>query len=43
MTKREGVQRLQEAMHSGGVLDRIVPFEQVVDNGLAQVVVTTTG
>jgi NitT/TauT family transport system substrate-binding protein len=43
MTKREGVQRLQEAMRSGGVLDRIVPFEQVVDNSLAQVVVTTTG
>jgi NitT/TauT family transport system substrate-binding protein len=43
MTKREGVQRLQEAMRSGGVLDQIVPFEQVVDNSLAQVVVTTTG
>ncbi len=43
MTRREGVQRLQEAMLSGGVLDRIVPFEQVVDNSLAQVVVTTTG
>lgn len=43
MTRREGVDRLQQAMHSGGVLDRIIPFEQVVDNSLAQVVVTTTG
>jgi NitT/TauT family transport system substrate-binding protein len=43
MTRREGVQRLQEAMHSGGVLERIIPFEQVVDNSLAQVVVTTGG
>jgi NitT/TauT family transport system substrate-binding protein len=43
MTRREGVQRLQEAMISGGVLNRIIPFEQVVDNSLAQVVVTTTG
>jgi len=43
MTRREGVERLQAAMRSGGVLDRIIPFEQVVDNSLAQVVVTTTG
>jgi NitT/TauT family transport system substrate-binding protein len=43
VTRREGVDRLQEAMRSGGVLDRIVPFEEVVDNSLAQVVVTTTG
>jgi NitT/TauT family transport system substrate-binding protein len=43
MTRREGVERLQEAMRSGGVLDRSIPFEQVVDNSLAQVVVTTTG
>jgi NitT/TauT family transport system substrate-binding protein len=43
MTRPEGVQRLQQAMHSGGVLDRIIPFEQVVDNSLAQLVVTTTG
>ena len=43
MTRREGVQRLQAAMRSGGVLDRSIPFEQVVDNSLAQVVVTTTG
>jgi NitT/TauT family transport system substrate-binding protein len=43
MTKPEGVQRLQEAMRSGGVLDRNIPFEQVVDNSLAQVVVTTPG
>jgi NitT/TauT family transport system substrate-binding protein len=43
MTRREGVQRLQEAMHSGGALDRIIPFERIVDNSLAQVVVTTTG
>ena len=43
MTRREGVQRLQEAMRSGGVLDRIIPFELIVDNSLAQVVVTTTG
>ena len=43
MTRREGVDRLQQAMRSGGVLDRSIPFEQVVDNSLAQVVVTTTG
>jgi len=43
MTRREGVERLQAAMRSGGVLDRSIPFEQVVDNSLAQVVVTTTG
>lgn len=43
MTRRDGVDRLQAAMLSGGALDRIVPFEQVVDNSLAQVVVTTTG
>jgi NitT/TauT family transport system substrate-binding protein len=43
MTRREGVERLQQAMRSGGVLDRIIPFEQVVDNSLAQVVITTTG
>ena len=43
MTKREGVDRLQQAMQSGGALDRVVPFEQVVDNSLAQVVVTTNG
>jgi NitT/TauT family transport system substrate-binding protein len=43
MTRREGVERLQQAMRSGGVLDRSIPFEQVVDNSLAQVVVTTTG
>jgi NitT/TauT family transport system substrate-binding protein len=43
MTRREGVERLQAAMLSGGALDRIIPFEQVVDNSLAQVVVTTTG
>lgn len=43
MTRREGVERLQEAMRSGGVLDRFIPFEQVVDNSLAQVVVTTIG
>ena len=43
MTRREGVDRLQAAMLSGGVLDRIIPFEQVVDSSLAQVVVTTTG
>jgi NitT/TauT family transport system substrate-binding protein len=43
MTRQEGLERLQQAMRSGGVLDRIIPFKQVVDNSLAQVVVTTTG
>ncbi len=42
VTRREGVERLQAAMRSGGTLDRIIPFEHVVDNSLAQVVVTTT-
>jgi NitT/TauT family transport system substrate-binding protein len=43
MTRQEGVDRLQAAMRSGGALDRTISFEQVVDNSLAQVVVTTTG
>lgn len=43
ITRREGVERLQAAMRSGGALDRIIPFEQIVDNSIAQVVVTTNG
>jgi NitT/TauT family transport system substrate-binding protein len=43
ITRREGVERLQAAMQTGGVLDRSIAFEQVVDNSLAQVVVTTSG
>ena len=36
ITRREGVERLQGAMRSGGVLDRDIAFEQVVDNTLAE-------
>jgi NitT/TauT family transport system substrate-binding protein len=36
ITRREGVERLQAAMRSGGALDRDVPFESVVDNTLAE-------
>jgi NitT/TauT family transport system substrate-binding protein len=35
VTRREGVERLQAAMRSGGALDRDIPFEDVVDNSLA--------
>ena len=36
ITRREGVERLQVAMRSGGALDRDIPFEDVVDNSLAE-------
>jgi NitT/TauT family transport system substrate-binding protein len=36
ITRREGVERLQAAMRSGGALDRDIPFESVVDNTLAE-------
>jgi NitT/TauT family transport system substrate-binding protein len=36
ITRREGVERLQAAMRSGGALDRDIPFEQAVDNTLAE-------
>ena len=36
ITRREGVDRLQAAMRSGGALDRDIPFESVVDNSLAE-------
>jgi NitT/TauT family transport system substrate-binding protein len=39
ITRREGVERLQAAMRSGGALDRDIAFEQVVDNTLAEEVV----
>ncbi len=34
--RREGFDRLQAAMRSGGALDRAVSFEQCVDNSLAE-------
>jgi NitT/TauT family transport system substrate-binding protein len=34
--RREGFDRLQAAMQSGGALDRTIPFERCVDNSLAQ-------
>lgn len=37
---REGFDRLQAAMRSGGALDRAIPFEDCVDNSLA---LTATG
>ncbi|HEY2621433.1 MAG TPA: ABC transporter substrate-binding protein [Acetobacteraceae bacterium] len=36
MLRREGFDRLQTAMRSGGALDRAIPFEQCVDNSLAE-------
>lgn len=41
VTRREGVERLRAAMRSGGVLDRDVPFEHVVDNTLAEAAVAS--
>ncbi len=43
IVRREGVERLQAAMRSGGALDRDIPFEQVVDNSLAEEAVTAFG
>jgi len=40
MMAREGFDRLQAAMRSGGALDRAIPFEDCVDNSLA---ITATG
>jgi NitT/TauT family transport system substrate-binding protein len=39
VTRREGFDRLAAAMRSGGVLKRDVPFEECVDNSLAEIVV----
>ncbi len=36
ITRREGVERLAAAMRSGGALNRDIPFEDVVDNSLAE-------
>jgi len=36
ITRREGVDRLQAAMRSGGALERDIPFDDVVDNTLAE-------
>ena len=36
ITRREGVDRLAAAMRSGGALDKIIPFETIVDNSLAE-------
>jgi NitT/TauT family transport system substrate-binding protein len=36
ITRPEGVARLQAAMRSGGALAREIPFEQIVDNTLAE-------
>jgi NitT/TauT family transport system substrate-binding protein len=41
VTQREGVARLQAAMRSGGALDHDIPFEDVVDNSLAEAAVAT--
>jgi NitT/TauT family transport system substrate-binding protein len=40
--KREGFERLQAAMRSGGALDRTIPFEDCVDNSLAEQAVADT-
>src|SRR5262249_2822639 len=36
ITQREGVERLQAAMRSGGALDEEISFNDVVDNTLAE-------
>jgi NitT/TauT family transport system substrate-binding protein len=38
ITRPEGVARLQAAMRSGGALDRDIPFEDVVDNSIAEAI-----
>jgi NitT/TauT family transport system substrate-binding protein len=43
ITRPEGVERLQAAMRSGGVLDRAISFEHVVDNSLAEEAVAAAG
>ena len=40
--KREGFDRLQAAMRSGGALDRAIPFEACVDNSLADLAIADT-
>jgi NitT/TauT family transport system substrate-binding protein len=34
--RREGFDRLQAAMRSGGMLDRAIPFDRCVDTALAE-------
>jgi len=41
VTRREGVARLQAAMRSGGALDHDIPFDDVVDNSLAEAAIAT--
>ncbi len=43
VTRREGFDRLAAAMRSGGVLHRDIPFEECVDNSLAEQVVAEGG
>jgi NitT/TauT family transport system substrate-binding protein len=40
VTRPEGVDRLGAAMRSGGVLVRDIPFGEIVDNSLAEQVMT---
>jgi NitT/TauT family transport system substrate-binding protein len=42
LVKREGFERLQAAMRSGGALDRAMPFEDCVDNSLAEQAIADT-
>ena len=43
VTRQEGFDRLKAAMMSGGALRRDVPFEECVDNSLAEAVVHAGG
>jgi NitT/TauT family transport system substrate-binding protein len=43
VTRREGFDRLAGAMRSGGVLRRDIPFEDCIDNSLAEQVVAEAG
>jgi NitT/TauT family transport system substrate-binding protein len=42
ITRPEGVARLAAAMRSGGALSRDIPFADIVDNSLAEQVVSET-
>ena len=43
ITRREGFNRLAAAMRSGGALVRDIPFQECVDNSLAEQVVNEGG
>jgi NitT/TauT family transport system substrate-binding protein len=40
--RRDGFDRLQAAMRSGGALDHFIPFEHCIDNSLAELAIATS-